>query len=153
MKSFFAYEMQYTGKAPVITHLPVIPFHEKYYPQYERVYNECFYEMRKALDIKPYHFYSDISQLGDKAANLFLLLQGETLIGSVGCYDTEIDDLIVNQQFRNNGYGTALLQWAICHIRAYADDPITLHAADWNKNVIRLYLKNGFTVTKKERVN
>lgn len=153
MKSFFAYEMQYTGKAPVITNLPVIPFCEKYYSQYERVYNECFYEMREALDIKPYHFYSDISQLGDKAKNLFLLLQGETLIGSVGCYDTEIDDLIVNKQFRHKGYGSALLQWAICHTRTHTDDPITLHAADWNKNAIRLYLKSGFTVTKKERVN
>ena len=153
MKSFFAYETQYTGGEPLMEAVPITPFSERYYSQYERIYNSCFYEMRKALDVKPYNFYSDIEQIRDKMANLFMLVHNETIIGSVGCYDTEIDDLIVNRQFQKQGYGKKLLLWAIHHIRTYTDDPITIHVAEWNQNAIKLYMKNGFVVTKKEKVN
>ena len=111
------------------------------------------YEMREALDIKPYNFYSDIEQIRDKMANIFILIHNETLIGSVGCYDAEIDDLIVNKQFQNKGYGKTLLLWAIHHIRTYTDEPITIHVAELNQNAVKLYLRNGFAVTKKIRVN
>ena len=153
MKSFFAYEMQYTGKTPIIAKVNITPFCEKVYSQYERIYNECFYKMRKALDVKPYNFYSDIEQIRNRIDNIFMLIHNETIIGSVGCYGTEIDDLMVNKQFQNRGYGKTLLLWAIHHIRTYTDDPITIHVAEWNQNAIQLYLKNGFIVTKKEKVN
>ena len=74
-------------------------------------------------------------------------------IGSVGCYGAEIDDLIVNKQFQNKGYGKTLLLWAVHHIRTYTDEPITIHVAEWNQNAVKLYMKNGFVVTKKEQVN
>jgi len=54
------------------------------------------YEMLKALDVKPYNFYSDIKQIRDGMADIFLLIDSETIIGSVGCYGTEIDDLPMN---------------------------------------------------------
>ena len=153
MKSFFAYEMQYVGEPPIIDAVQITPFCEKYYSQYERIYNECFYEMREALDVKPYNFFSDIGQIRDRMANIFMLLHNETIIGSVGCYVTEIDDLIVNKQFQNRGYGKILLLWAIHHIRTYTDEPITIHVAEWNQKAIKLYMKNGFVVTKREKVN
>ena len=153
MKSFYAYEMQYEGKDPLLEAVQITPFCEKNYSQYERIYNECFYEMREALDIKPYNYYSDIEQIRDRMANIFMLIHDETIIGSVGCYGTEIDDLIVNKEFQNRGYGKALLLWAIHHIRTYSDEPITIHVAEWNQNAISLYKRNGFVVTKKEKVN
>lgn len=153
MNHFFAYTMQYAGNAPSIDSVPMRPFCEEHYAQYERVYNECFYEMRKALDIKPYYFYSDIAQIRDKMANIFLLMIDETIVGSVACYGTEIDDLIVRKEFRNRGYGKTLLLWAVAHIRTYSDEPITLHVAEWNQGAIRLYQQNGFIVTRKERIN
>lgn len=152
MKSFYAYEMQYTGETPAVGNIEMIPFDDKHYSQYERIYNECFYEMREALDVKPYNFYSDIRQLQDKKENIFLLKDGESIIGGVGCYGTEIDDLFVNKRFQSRGHGKALLLWAIAHIRTYADEPITIHAAEWNKNAVDLYLKNGFVITKKEKI-
>lgn len=153
MKSFYVYEMKYEGRAPIIDTAQITPFCEKYYSQYERIYNECFYEMREALDVRPYSFYSDIEQIRGRMENIFVLMQDETIIGSVGCYGTEIDDLIVNKQFQNRGYGRTLLLWAIHHIRTHTDEPITIHVAEWNQNAIRLYKKNGFVVTRKERVN
>ena len=153
MKSFFAYEMQYIGKETTNYEVQMLPFCKKYYSQYESIYNECFYEMREALDIKPYNFYSDIQQINGRESNIFMLIDNETIIGGVGCYDTEIDDLIVNKKFQNRGYGKLLLLWAIHHIRTYTDEPITIHVAEWNQNAIKLYMKNGFVITKKEKIN
>ena len=153
MKSFYAYEMQYIGKATIFEEVPITLFCEKYYSQYERIYNECFYEMRKALDVKPYNFYSDIEQIRGRMPNIFMLMHCETIIGSVGCYGTEIDDLIVNKEFQNRGHGKTLLLWAIHHIRTYTDEPITIHVAEWNQNALKLYMRYGFVVTKKEKVH
>lgn len=129
----------------------MIPFSDIFYPQYERIYNECFYAMRKALDIQPYNYYSDISQM-DSSKEIFLLTDNGTIIGSVGIIGTEIDDLIVNSQFQGIGYGIKLLFWAINHIRKYSDEPIILHVADWNKRAVDMYLRNGFVITKSETI-
>lgn len=51
----------------------------------------------------------DISKIRDIMANIFMLTHNETIIGSVGCYGMEIDDLFVNKQFQNKGYGKMLL--------------------------------------------
>ena len=153
MKSFYVYEMEYTGECVTVDNVKLLPFSDKYYSQYERVYNECFYDMRRALDIEPYNFYSDIRQLNGKKENIFLLIEGETIIGSVGCFGAEIDDLIVNKKYRGKGFGKQLLIWAIGHIREYTVEPITLHVAEWNKRAVGLYTQNGFVIKSRELIS
>ena len=148
MKSFNVYEMEYSGEASAPPDIRLIRFSEEYYPQYEQIYNECFYEMRKALDIKPYDYYSDIEQLREKAENIYLLTVGNTIIGSVGCFGAEIDDLIVDRAYQGRGFGKKLLLWAINYIRSYTDKPITLNAAQWNNRAVQLYESAGFVITK-----
>ena len=153
MKPFTVLEMVYTGGA-IPAELPpaelplLIPLRAEFDEQYLRMYNECFYEMRKALDIRPYNVYADIRQLDEKRAHIFLLTEGEILIGSVGCFGTEIDDLTVHPQYRGRGYGRTLLAWAIAHIREETDAPVTLHVAAWNQTAVQLYQQCGFAVTK-----
>lgn len=113
-----------------------------------RIYNECFYDMRKALDIIPYNWYSEYSQMADKSSSIFVLLENHHIIGSVACYGNEIDDLID----RNRGYGKQLLLWAMNYIRQRSDSEITLHVAEWNKGALRMYERTGFVVRKRERV-
>ena len=144
--------MRYTGGFIGCGDAEMIQFSEKYYPQYERVYNECFYEMRRALDIEPYNFLSDISQLNGKRENIFLLTDNGTIIGSAACYGTEIDDLIVNKAYQGRGFGRRLLLWAIDHIRGSTDEPITLHAAAWNEKAVSLYERSGFVIAGKETI-
>ena len=151
MKSFFVYEMEYTGTVPEKAEIEMIPFHDRYYSQDERIYNECFYVMRKVLDIEPYNFLSDIRQLSDKK-NIFLLVDDEVIIGSVSCFGAEIDDLIVNKKYQGRGYGKKLLMWAIGHIREYTREPVTLRVAEWNKRAAELYLQNGFVIKSKEEI-
>lgn len=145
------YEMQYIGNI-VESDIKLIPFDDKFYDAYELIYNECFYHMRKALDVKPYNFYSSIEQITDKKNNIYLWIQNEKLIGSVACYGNEIDDLIVNRQHQGQGCGKQLLFWAINHIQEINELPIKLHVAKWNDKAVSLYEKNNFMCIKTEKV-
>ena len=106
------------------------------YLEYEQIYNQCFFDMRKELNIEPYNFYSGIEQLNDKKQNIYVLRNDNMLLGSVACYGNEIDDLIVNKAYQNNGLGRKILLWAIKNIRNNSDEPIVLHVAKWNEKAL-----------------
>ena len=76
----------------------------------------------------------------------------DTVVGSVACYGNEIDDLIVNKTYQNNGLGRKILLWAIKNIRNNSDEPIVLHVAKWNEKALKLYLDNGFKISKIEKI-
>ena len=147
-----AYEMQLNKAITEANAISCIPFQMQYFQEYKQIYNECFYEMRKALDIEPYSFLQDYGQIVDKVGDIYLLVDKEEIIGSVACYGNEIDDLIVNLGFRRQGYGKQLLLWGIQRIRERSDQPITLHVAAWNQGAVALYEKCGFEIVKKEKV-
>ena len=139
--------MQYGNAHVPPSGIACIPFEEVFFQEYMRIYNECFYEMRKALDIQPYNFLNAYEQIADKIQDIYLLAEQGEIIGSVACYGNEIDDLIVNPKFRSKGYGKQLLLWAMQHMRERNNDPITLHVAEWNHDALMLYKKVGFEVT------
>ena len=152
MESFSVYEMEYTHAEAPVPGISLRPFSDSFSAQYISIYNECFFEMRKALCIEPYDFYSDTDQSEAKKDSLFLLTEGGEIIGSVGCFGTEIDDLIVNRKYQGQGYGKKLLMWAVGHIRAYSGEPITLTVAEWNRKAVKLYLQNGFVIKNTLRI-
>ncbi len=129
-----------------------VPFQKEYWNEYQKIYNECFYKMRKALEVEPINFYDDYSQIKDKIKDIFLYLQNGIIIGAVSCYENEIDDLIVEKSFQRQGIGQKLLLWGINHIKEQGYEEIILHVAEWNQNAVKLYLKNGFRIKKRERV-
>ena len=45
-----------------------------------------------------------------------------------------------------------MLFWGINHIKEQGYEEIILHVAEWNQNAVKLYLKNGFRIKKRERV-
>ena len=62
------------------------------------------------------------------------------------------EDLIVSKRFQHKGYGKQLLLWGMQCIRKKNNEPIILHVAEWNKNALLLYKKNGFEITNIEKV-
>ena len=152
MKEIIAYEMSYKKEIKYSNDVFCIPFQEKYWNEYMRIYNECFCEMRKDLEIEPINFYSDYSQMIDKASNTYLCLENGVIAGAVSCYGNEVDDLFVNKLFQQQGLGRKLLLWGINHIKEQGYDEIILHVAEWNQNAIKLYLETGFTIQKKEKI-
>ena len=152
MIEIIAYEMQFSSKTVQESDINLESFSDDFYSEYEKIYNQCFFDMRKSLNVEPYNFYSAIEQLDNKKQNIYVLWDGDTLIGSVACYGNEIDDLIVNKAYQNKGVGRKLLLWAIEHIRSNNDEPIVLHVAKWNEKALKLYLDNGFEISKIEKI-
>ncbi len=152
MKEIIAYEMIYNKALKYQNDIICVPFQKEYWNEYMKIYNECFYKMRKALEVEPINFYYDYSQIRDKMKNIFLYLQNGVIIGAVSCYENELDDLIVEQSLQGQGIGQKLLFWGINHIKEQGYEEIILHVAEWNQNAVKLYLKNGFSIKKRERV-
>ena len=152
MMEVIAYEMQYDKAFVVQSVIECIPFEMQYFDQYKRIYNECFYDMRKALEIEPYNFLNDYEQIREKVRDIYLLVKGGEIIGSVACYGNELDDLIVNKKFQKKGYGKQLLLWGMQQIRKKNCDSITLHVAEWNQNALAMYENVGFEVVTSERI-
>lgn len=144
------YEMKYVKEDIEKSTILCIPFESKYFQEYMKIYNTCFYDMRESLDIKPYNFLSEYKQIHEK--NIFLLVNKDEIIGSVSCCGNEIDDLIVNKKFQNKGYGKKLLLWAMNNIRQSSNEPISLHVAKWNEKAVRLYKRMGFDITNVEKI-
>ncbi len=152
MKEIIAYEMLYNKAFEYQNDIICVPFQKKYWNEYMSIYNECFYKMRKALEVEPINFYYEYSQIKDKIKDIFLYLQNGVIAGAVSCYENEIDDLIVEKSFQGQGIGQKLLLWGINHIKEQGYEEIILHVAEWNQNAVKLYLKNGFSIVKRERV-
>ena len=144
--------MKYNNDSVEKSDIVCISFEVEFFQEYMRIYNECFYEMRKALDIQPYNFLNDYKQIVDKVQDIYLLINQGEIIGSIACYGNEIDDLIVSKKFQHKGYGKQLLLWGMQCIRKKNTEPIVLHVAEWNKNALLLYKKNGFEITNIEKV-
>ena len=152
MKEIIAYEMIFEGILRYEEQINCIPFHETYWNEYMQIYNECFYEMRKDLEIEPVNFYSDYSQMKDKSDHTFLYLKNGVIVGAVSCYGNELDDLIVNKSFQGRGVGQKLLLWGMNCIWTQGYNEVILHVAEWNQKAVKLYLKTGFYIRKKEKV-
>lgn len=120
------------------------------YEEYKRIYEECFRDMRTALQRFPVDCCDSKEELERKKDKIYILEVDGKLIGSVAIYGNEIDDLIVEKSVQRVGYGEALLQSAISYMQSNNISPIVLHVADWNQGAIKMYMKNGFATVKTE---
>ncbi len=145
-------EMLYDKDEIMPSEAELISFDDRFIEEYRDYYNRAFRPMREALNIKPYDWYADTEAIRAKAKDIFLLTEGEELIGSVACYGNEVDDLFVTDEYKRKGYGRKILLWAMDHIRSQGHKDIVLHVAMWNSNALRLYTDTGFRITKTEDV-
>ncbi len=76
MITVIAYEMKYDKSFVEQSTIDCIPFEMQYFEQYKRIYNECFYDMRKALEIEPYNFLIVNKKFQKKGIGKQLLLWG-----------------------------------------------------------------------------
>lgn len=144
--NIIAYEMKYEGGEQVPI-LKLVLFEDQYAEAYMQIYNECFFEMRRALEVKPYYYYQNIDQLAERKDKIYLYLKEGEIIGSFVLCDKEIDDLIVNPKYQGQGYGKKLLHTAVAMMQERKISPIILHVAAWNERALHLYETNGFEST------
>lgn len=144
--------MHFDKKDLPVADICCIPFDERFIEEYKTFYNAAFYPMRKALGIKPYNWYSNLEDIRALSSDIYLLTEGDELIGAVACYGNEVDDLFVCGKYKGQGYGRKLLYWAMDKIRASGYNDIVLHVAKWNENACKLYESAGFVITKTEDI-
>lgn len=151
MGDIIAHTMKYLG-GKVETKVNLISYKDSYFEEYKFIYEECFREMRTALELKPIDCCDAREQLNDNKNKIFLLVEEDKIIGSVFINDNEIDDLIVSKKYQGKGYGKKILLWAIKYMQEQQSETILLHVADWNKKAIKLYEDCGFKIIKTEKV-
>lgn len=144
-----AHTMEYRGGS-IVSPLRLRNYSAFDYEEYKRIYEECFRDMRTALQRFPVDCCDSKEELERKKDKIYILEVDGKLIGSVAIYGNEIDDLIVEKSFQRVGYGEALLQSAISYMQSNNISPIVLHVADWNQGAIKMYMKNGFATVKTE---
>ena len=144
-----AHTMEYRGGS-IVSPLRLRNYSAFDYEEYKRIYEECFRDMRTALQRFPVDCCDSKEELERKRDNIYILEIDGKLVGSVAIYDNEIDDLIVGKSYQRADYGEALLQFAISHMQSNNISPIVLHVADWNQGAIKMYMKNGFAIVKTE---
>lgn len=142
-----AHTMEYCGDL-IDEAIKLEQYSVDYYNDYKKIYEECFHEMRTALELKPVDCCDSQEELIQKQSDIFLLIENEELIGAVAIVKNEIDDLIVARAHQQKGYGKLILKSAIHVMQERGILPITLQVADWNKGAIHLYLNNGFKIVK-----
>jgi len=151
MIDFDAYTMEYDGGL-VNSEILLKQYADCYFEEYKKIYEDCFYEMRSALEIQPTNACDSREELLKKSNDIFIYEKDGSIIGSVAIYGNEIDDLIVAKEFQRNGYGQLLLDFALSRMQKNSVSPILLHVADWNKSAINLYLKNDFKIAETEHI-
>jgi len=151
MADVIAHTMEYVGGS-VESFITLKQYSDEYFEEYKKVYEDCFCEMRTALDLHPINACDSKEELLAKQNDIFIYMEDDKIIGSVAIYDNEIDDLIIAKSYQRKGYGKLLLNFAISRIQKNSNSSIILHVADWNRNAVNLYLKNGFKITKTETV-
>ena len=149
---FVVYEMRRGCKDIPEAQIECVPFDEKYLEQYKALYNAAFRPMREALDIKPYDWYVDDRAILSKAHEIHILADGDELTGSVSLKGNEIDDLFVSDLHKREGYGRKVLVWAMNLLASQGMEEFVIHVAEWNSAAVKLYLDEGFVITKKEQI-
>lgn len=150
---FIVYEMFFDKETIPEAKVECDIFESRFAESYMELYNRAFHPMREALGIRPYDWYSDISAIKAKSDDIYLLTEGDELIGSVACYGNEIDDLFVYEKYLMKGYGRQMLYWAMNYLRGKGYKEIVLHVAEWNDHALKMYLDAGFEIRKKEQIN
>ena len=151
MADIVAHTMEYIG-GPVESSLALERYSDRYFEEYKNIYEDCFREMRTALELHPIDACDSREELLKKQNDIYVYAENNIMIGSVAIYGNEIDDLVVAKKYQRKGYGKLLLKFAVSRIQKKSDSAILLHVADWNKPAINLYLKNGFRILETEVV-
>ena len=105
-----------------------------------------------------------IESLINDESNIFLILENENeIIGFLYAYEETkgklpfhkkrkyivIDNIVVDENYRNKGYGEKLLDHIIEYAKKGNYNDIMLYVYCFNKNAIKLYEKKGFkTITQ-----
>jgi GNAT superfamily N-acetyltransferase len=137
----------YKGTIQYDVDINFVNYEDKYYMKYAKCRQECFYELRKRYDFKPYLIplsEEDRTCLLKEKDSIYLTLNKEEIIACVTIKNGCIDDVMVSPLYQGSGYGKKTTQFAINKALSQGAHPIYLYYIDGNEKADRLYKSLGF---------
>lgn len=141
--------MHYTGPALPDPQLDARPYDDADFETWTRVINECFYPMRKAIDVRPYVIFDacDLAtrrRLRDTTNKNILFYDGDQLVGVAGIIGSEIDPIAVVADQRRKGYGRRITAYCTNRILARGIGSVSLTVTNWNTAARKMYEEAGY---------
>lgn len=146
--------MAYEGPDFTIPAMDLLPYSEVYFGDYIRLINSAFYQLRQENDVKPYEVYPEggfdeaatRQELEQERERIFLLRQDDRIVALARMGTDYIDEVAVDPAYQRRGYGRALTQFCINHLRQQGVQRVLLGVVDSNAAAINLYQSLGFTL-------
>lgn len=154
-KWFGCHEMIYKGTCEPELDVKFIPYEDKYYEQYKKCRQDCFYELRKENDMQPYrceYGEGNREETLKKKDCIYILIDKEELIASVMIENGYLDHIIVSPAHQGKGYGRKTTQFAINKALSQGNNLIKLTVIEWNTKAINLYKSLGFEIAETTHV-
>jgi len=106
-----------------------------------------------------------IESLLNEKINIFIVLEKE-VIGFLYAYEETkghlpfhkkrkyivIDNIVIDENYRNNGYGEKLLNYIVEYAKNRNYNDIVLNVYRFNENAIKLYEKKGFKIITQDMI-
>lgn len=143
------HEAYYNGSVQPEVDLTFVLYEEKYFEAYSKLIQDCFYELRKENDIKPYIVpfnEKDKEYFSNNKDFIYLSLKGDELISAVFVKDGYLDSITVSPAHQGNGLGKKATQFAINKALEQNPNSIHLSVLVWNKKAVKLYEDLGFEI-------
>jgi ribosomal protein S18 acetylase RimI-like enzyme len=148
-------EMYFEGTTQPDVDLEFINYDDKYYEQYAKCAQDCFYEIRKENDIEPYIIpLSDEyrkNKLSEKDS-IYLTFDNEHLVGAITIKGGYIDNIMVAPSYQGRGFGKKITQFGINKALSKGEPLIQLCYMEGNTKAESLYKSLGFVMVQHTHV-
>lgn len=139
-------ELYYRGMGVPDASTTFVQYEDKYFDQYVKIVQECYYPINKSNDIKPYLATAESVkryQLENKK-NVFLALDHDQIIASVTTGEGTIDNLMVSPAYQGKGFGKKALQFGMNKMLSQGYKEIRICYMENNTPAEDLYYSLGF---------
>lgn len=139
-------ELYYIGEPFPENDVEFSVYDDKYFKQFVKVNQECYYPLQKSNDLKPYIGTEEIIKeykLNNKE-NVYLALDNDEIMASVTIGNGEIDNLIVSPKYQGKGYGKKALQFGMNQLLKKGHKEIRICFMENNTIAENLYYSLGY---------
>ncbi|MED1412318.1 MULTISPECIES: GNAT family N-acetyltransferase [Bacillus] len=139
-------ELIYKGGSFPETDITFIKYEDRFFNQFVKMVQECYYELHEMNDMKPYLAPEDSIKKYklSNESNVYMVLKNEQLVASVTVGEGTIENLMVAPSHQGNGYGREALQFGMNKLLEGGYEDIRLCYIEGNESAERLYNSVGF---------
>ncbi|MGE6597560.1 GNAT family N-acetyltransferase [Bacillus proteolyticus] len=139
-------ELIYKGGSFPETDITFIKYEDRFFNQFVKMVQECYYELHERNDMKPYLAPEDSIKKYklNNESNVYVVFKNEQLVASVTVGEGTIENLMVAQSHQGNGYGRKALQFGMNKLLEDGYEDIRLCYIEGNESAEKLYNSVGF---------